>query len=114
MPLDNFGDSFGASFTVQIAQDRTGIQNVCHHLSFPRRFFNAVVSGGPPAKRPRVSSTSLSETGSRIMRGPWRVTAMRVPGPMPRDSRISAGMTNWPFVLTVVIRFIAVLHYYTM
>ena len=37
------------------------------------------------------------------MRDPSCVTAMRVPGLIPSDCRISDGMTNCPFVLTNVI-----------
>lgn len=59
---------------------------------------------GLPENIPRVFSTSASETGSRTIREPSWLMAMRVPGSIPREALISAGMTNCPFVLTVVIR----------
>ena len=52
---------------------------------------------------PRVLSTSSSVTGSSVIFAPSCVTAIRVPGLMPRAVRISEGMTNCPFVLTDVI-----------
>src|SRR5580704_2445397 len=107
VPLDDLRHPLRSGFAIEIAQDSAGIQDVGHHLSFSllRWCFNRAEREGPPAKSPRVSSTSFSETGSRMMRDPCRVTAMRLPGAIPSDSRISAGMTSCPFVLTVVILF---------
>jgi len=59
---------------------------------------------GLPENMPRVRSTSSSDTRSKTILLPSWLTAMRVPGSIPSDSRISDGITNCPFVLTVVIR----------
>jgi DNA-binding transcriptional ArsR family regulator len=53
---------------------------------------------------PWVRSTSSSETGSRTILEFSRLTEIRVPGSIRREARISAGMTNCPLLLTVVIR----------
>src|SRR6202162_1922933 len=102
--LDDFRNPLGARLVIEVAQDCARIQDVRHHLSFRRRSrFSASEREGIPEKSPRVLSTSSSDTGSRMMRVPSCVTAMRVPGLMPSDSRISEGMTKCPLVLTDVI-----------
>src|SRR5579863_5507386 len=108
MGLDDLRHPHRARLVVEVAQDRARIEDVGHHrslcLSFRRRSrFNSSESEGLPEKSPRVLSTSSSETGSRTIRDPSCVTAMRVPGLIPSDSRISEGITNCPFVLTEVI-----------
>src|SRR5579864_7146166 len=102
--FDDFRDPLCTGLVIEIPQDRARVENVGHHLSFRRRSrFSASEREGFPEKSLRVLSTSSSETGSRTMRDPSCVTAMRVPGSIPSDCRISEGMTNWPFVLTEVI-----------
>jgi hypothetical protein len=104
MGLDDFRDSRRAGFIIQVAEDCAGIQNIGYHLSFRcRSRLSSSDKEGLPEKSPRVLSTSSSDTGSNTIRDPSCVTAMRVPGLMPKDARISAGITNCPLVLTEVI-----------
>src|ERR1700686_3622452 len=73
-------------------------------LSLRRRWrLSSAEREGLPRNIPRVLSTKASDTGSRTIRDPSCVTAMRVPGLIPKDVLISAGITNCPLVLTVVI-----------
>src|ERR1700683_873819 len=107
MRLDDFSHPGRARLVVEVTQNRARIEDLRYHLSLfccrRRDRFSSSEREALPEKRPRVRSTSSSETGSRTMRDPSWVTAMRVPGLMPSDSRISEGITNWPFVLTEVI-----------
>src|SRR5580698_27923 len=105
MRLDDFRDPRRACLVIEVAQDCARIEDIRHHLFFScRRWrFSSWEREGLPEKRPRVLSTSSSATVSRTMLEPACVTEMRVPGLIPSNSRISEGMTNWPFVLTDVI-----------
>src|ERR1700733_2813157 len=104
MRLDDFRNPLRARLVIEIAQNRARIEDVRYHLSLRRRSrLSSSEREGFPEKSPRVLSTSSSETGSRTMRDPSCVTAMRVPGFMPRAARISEGITNCPLVLTEVI-----------
>src|SRR5450755_651236 len=106
MRLDDLRHARRAGFTVQVAQNRARIEDVPYHFSLLCRRRSRLSSAereGLPRKIPRVLSTKSSDTGSRTIRDPSCVTAMRVPGLIPREVLISAGMTNCPFVLTEVI-----------
>src|SRR5277367_4500066 len=104
MGLDDLCHARRTRFIVQVPQDRARIEDVPYHFSFRRRWrLSSAEREGLPRKIPRVLSTNSSDTGSRTIRDPSCVTAMRVPGLIPRDVLISAGMTNCPLVLTEVI-----------
>src|ERR1700686_2911344 len=111
MRLDDFRHARRAGCIVQISQNGARIEDVPYHLSsYPyhlslrRRWrLSSAEREGLPRNIPRVLSTKASDTGSRTIRGPSCVTAMRVPGLIPKDVLISAGITNCPLVLTVVI-----------
>src|ERR1700693_1364563 len=124
MRLDNLRHPRRARLIVEVTQYRAGIENVSHHgkftvnvvipnrasspvrnlLLFSDRYqrsflrrrsrLSASEREGLPEKSPRVLSTNSSDTGSRTIRDPSCVTAIRVPGPMPREALISEGMTN--------------------
>src|ERR1035438_7724609 len=108
MRLDDLRHARRAGFIVQVPQNRARIEDVPYHLSLfllcRRRWrLSSAEREGLPRKIPRVLSTKSSDTGSRTIRDPSCVTAMRVPGLIPREVLISAGMTNCPLVLTEVI-----------
>jgi hypothetical protein len=102
--LYDFGGTLRACLAVQIAKNRAGVQGVRHHLSFRRACFSAAESEDPRANRPRVLPISSSETGCRTIRESSSVPEIQVPGSIPREARISTGITHCPLVLTVVIR----------
>src|SRR5271170_6446664 len=105
MPLDDPAHGLRPCLTVQVSEKCARIKHIGHHFSVRRSCCRSSVIEGQPANIAQVSSTSRSDTGrSRIMPSA-SVSATRPPGTIPSASRISAGITSCPFVLTVAIRF---------